>query len=320
MPSAIFAGVEMGGTKCVCILGAGPDDIRAQQVLPTGDPATTLGAIAQVLERWYAGVGKFEAIGVASFGPLDLQRDSRTFGRIGATPKERWTGVDLAGFFSGRFAVPVGFTTDVIGAALAEGRWGAARGLTDYAYITVGTGIGVGMVVAGKPVLGCHHPEMGHVRVVRCAGDAWPGSCRFHGDCVEGLASGPAIEARSGGSAVDLPEDSPIWDTVAHALGQLAHILVVSVAPQRILIGGGVLNARPHLFPRIRSCLATSLNGYLDIPEVTSALDRYIVPPGLNTRAGPLGALALAVDTDAERAARKSGRRCNGPQFVGRGD
>jgi fructokinase len=303
MPTATYAGVEMGGTKCVCILGTGPKDIRAQEVLPTGDPAMTLGAIAQVLERWQATLGKFEAIGVASFGPFDLRRDSRTYGRIGTTPKERWTGTDLAGFFSERFTVPVGFTTDVIGAALAEGRWGSARGLTDYAYVTVGTGVGVGMVAGGSPVLGCHHPELGHVRVVRFAGDDWPGSCRFHGDCVEGLASGPAIEARSGGSTLNLPENSPIWDTVAHALGQLAHILVVSVAPQRILIGGGVLSAQPHLFPRIRSCLATSLNGYLDIPQVTSGLELYIGPPGLGTRAGPLGALALAVDTDAERSA-----------------
>ncbi len=299
----MFAGVEMGGTKCVCILGSGPNDIRAEEVLPTRDPTTTLESIAQVLERWYSGVGKFGAIGVASFGPLDLHGRSRSFGRIGTTPKERWTGVDLAGFFSRRFSVPVGFSTDVIGAAMAEGLWGAAGGLTDYAYITVGTGVGVGMVVAGKPVLGCHHPELGHVRVVRRAGDDWPGSCRFHGDCVEGLASGPAIEARSGVAPADLPDDSPIWDTVSHALGQLTHILAVSVAPQRILIGGGVLSGRPQLFPRIRRCLSTSLNGYLDIPEVTSGLDRYIGPPGLGTRAGPLGALALALDTAAERSA-----------------
>src|ERR1700728_761141 len=244
MSSAMFAGVEMGGTKCVCILGTGPNDIRGEEVLPTRDPATTLETIAQVLERWYASVGKFEAIGVASFGPLDLHDRSRSFGRIGTTPKEGWSGVDLAGFFSRRFSVPVGFSTDVIGAAMAEGLWGAAGGLTDYAYITVGTGIGVGMVVSGKPVLGRHHPELRHVRVGRLAGDDWPGSCRFHGDCVEGLASGPAIEARSGLAAANLPEDSPVWDMVSHALGQLTHILVASVAPQRILIGGGVLSAR----------------------------------------------------------------------------
>ncbi|HEY1725886.1 MAG TPA: ROK family protein [Steroidobacteraceae bacterium] len=302
MSTATYAGVEMGGTKCICILGTGPDDIREQEIVQTGDPASTLSSIADVLERWSVATGDLEAIGVASFGPLDLRRDSRTYGRIGATPKERWKDVDLAGFFNKRFGVPVGFTTDVIGAALAEGRWGGAQRLTDFAYVTVGTGVGVGMVVAGSPVLGCHHPELGHVRVVRAAGDHWPGNCRFHGDCVEGLASGPAIEARSGGLAMHLPPDSRIWDTVAHALAQLAHILVVSVAPQRILMGGGVLNAQPHLFPRIRAYLRASLNGYLDIPEVTSGLDGYLVPPGLGTRAGPLGALALAADTAALRA------------------
>jgi fructokinase len=316
MPSAIFAGVEMGGTKCVCIAGSGPEDIRAQEVVPTRDPAATLGAIAQVLQHWNTSLGKLAAIGVAAFGPLEIRRGSDSFGRIGTTPKEGWTGVNLAGFFTERFAVPVGFTTDVIGAALAEGRWGAARGLSDYAYVTVGTGVGVGMVVDGKPVLGCHHPELGHVRVVRFAGDDWPGSCRFHGDCVEGLASGPAIEARSGVAAANLPDYSPIWDMVAHALGQLAHILVVSVAPQRILIGGGVISARPHLFPRIRACLASSLNGYLDIPEVASGLDRYIGPPGLSTRAGPLGALALAMDTETGPAVSASAAAIKPARYV----
>jgi fructokinase len=303
MADAFFAGVEMGGTKCVCVLGTEPNDILAEQVLPTGDPATTLEAIAQVLEGWNATHARFQALGVAAFGPIDLRRNSPTYGRIGTTPKQRWTGIDLAGFFSDRFAVPLAISTDVIGAALAEGRWGAARGVADYAYVTAGTGVGVGLVAAGRPVMGCHHPELGHVRVVRAPGDHWPGNCRFHGACVEGLASGPAIEARSGGPAVDLPEDSPIWDTVAHALGQLAHVLVVSLAPQKILVGGGVISAHPHLFPLIRSCLAASLNGYLDIPEVTSGLSRYIGPPGLGTRAGPLGALALALelDTDADQ-------------------
>jgi fructokinase len=300
MPSAIFAGVEMGGTKCICTLGTGPEDIRAQEVLPTRDPGTTLAAIADVLDLWSESVGAFAAIGVASFGPLDLHRGSRTYGRIRSTPKELWGNIDLLGFFSRRFAAPVGLTTDVIGAALAEGRWGGARGLTDYAYVTIGTGIGVGLVAAGKPVIGCHHPELGHVRIARLPGDDWPGNCPFHGDCVEGLASGPAIEARCGQPAAGVAATNPVWDTVAHALAQLAHILVLSVAPQRILIGGGV-SAQPHLFPRIRRSLAVSLNGYLDIEEVSSGLDQYIALPGLGSRAGPLGALALAADTYAER-------------------
>jgi fructokinase len=303
MSTAIYAGVEMGGTKCVCVLGTGPDDVREQQIVPTGDPAPTLNAIAEVLQRWSIATADLAAIGVAAFGPIDLRRESRTYGRIGNTPKERWKDVDLAGFFNQRFGLQVGFTTDVIGAALAEGRWGGARGLTDFAYVTVGTGVGVGVVVAGAPFLGRHHPELGHVRVARAVGDCWPGNCRFHGDCVEGLASGPAIEARSGGLALDLPRDSPIWDTVAQALGQLAHILVLLMAPQRIVMGGGVLSAQPHLFPRIRSSLATNLNGYLNIPQLGGGMDAYVVPPGLGTRAGPLGALALAADFAAQRSA-----------------
>jgi fructokinase len=295
MSSAILAGIEMGGTKCVCTLGCGPHDIRAQSVLPTRDPDSTLLAIAQVLEQWNATLGAFAAVGVACFGPVDLRRGSRTYGRIGSTPKALWTHVDLPDFFCRRFAVPIGFSTDVIGAALAEGRWGAARGLADYAYVTVGTGVGVGLIVAGGPLLACHHPELGHARIVRARGDTWPGHCAFHGDCVEGLASGPAIEARSGQAAAGLPVDSPVWGSVAHALGQLAHILVVSVAPQRILIGGGVLGAQPHLLPRIRTALNSSLNGYLDFEELRAG-ERYIDAPGLGTNAGPLGALAVAAD------------------------
>jgi fructokinase len=293
-----LVGIEMGGTKCVCTLGTGPGDIRAQQTLPTRDPVTTLEAIADLLERWQKESGRVDAIGIASFGPIDLRRGSPTYGRIQSTPKELWRNCDVAGFFSDRFPVPLGLTTDVIGAALAEGRWGAAQQLTDFAYVTVGTGIGVGLIVAGKPVIGLHHPELGHVRIVRRTGDDWPGSCPFHGDCLEGLASGPAIQARCRQSSDSIPADDPVWESVAHALAQLAHLLAVSVAPQRILIGGGVATARPELFSRIRSLLARSLNGYLDVHEVASpeGLNRYLVPPGLGSGAGPLGSLAVAAD------------------------
>jgi fructokinase len=299
MPYAILAGVEMGGTKCVCTLGTGPDDIRAQQTLPTRDPRTTLEEVAALLEDWRRDFGSFSAIGVAAFGPIDLRRGSPTYGRIQATPKELWRNYDLAGFFARRFDVPLGLSTDVIAAALAEGRWGSARGLSDYAYVTVGTGIGVGLIVAGKPAIGLHHPEMGHARIARLPGDDWPGNCPFHGACVEGLASGPAIRARTGHVAEALSVDSPVWESVAHAISQLAHLLAVSVAPQRILIGGGVASAHAELFPRIRALLAESLNGYLDVSEITSpeGLDRYLVPPGLGSGAGPLGSLAIAADS-----------------------
>jgi fructokinase len=296
----LLCGVELGGTKCVCLAGTGPDDIRARVTVKTGsDAGATLARIAEVLCELRAAHGAFVSIGLAAFGPLELRRDSPGYGRIELTPKEGWSRVDLAGFFAQRFAEPVGLTTDVIAAALAEGRWGAARGLTDYAYVTVGTGIGAGLIAAGRPLLGCHHSELGHIRIVRAAGDAWPGICRFHGDCLEGLASGPAIEARSGMAPANLPADSPVWDTVAHALAQLAHNLVLAVAPQRILVGGGVADAQPALFPRIRARLRASLGGYLDIEQLNAGLEEFIVPPGLGTLAGPLGALAVAADAAA---------------------
>jgi fructokinase len=293
----LFCSVELGGTKCVCLLGTSPDVILDRATVNTrGDAAVTLGLIEEILRSWEIKYGVFNAIGVACFGPLELRGGSCKFGRIGATPKKGWADVDVAGFFKTRFAGPVGITTDVIAAALAEGRWGAAAGLTDYAYITVGTGVGVGLIVGGKPLGGWHHPELGHIRIARAEFDAWPGNCRFHGACVEGLASGPAIEARAGMRAAELPLTSPVWDTVAHALAQLAHNLVLAVAPQRIVIGGGVATNQLHLFPRTREKLRCSVNGYVDLEEGTGGLDKFIVPPALGALAGPLGALAVAAD------------------------
>jgi fructokinase len=187
----------------------------------------------------------------------------------------------------------------VNGAALAEGRWGGARGLKDYAYITVGTGVGVGLIVAGHPVFGCNHTELGHIRSARLAGDQWPGICQFHGDCIEGLASGPAIGARAGMPASRIPTDSPIWVPVAHALAQLLHTMLLATAPRRILMGGGVIESRPELIPQVRALFASSVNGYLDLQDLTGDIDEYVVPPGLGSQAGPLGSLALAADAYA---------------------
>jgi fructokinase len=306
MAVRILAGIELGGTWCRCIAGTGPDDIRAEEDVPTRDPASTLAALAQVLERWQRDLGGLAALGLASFGPLELRRDSPHYGRFGATPKPGWAGVDLHGFFTRRFPLAIGLTTDVIGAALAEGRWGAARGLADYAYVTVGTGVGAGLIVGGRPVLGCHHPELGHIRATRLPADSWPGHCAFHGDCVEGLASGPAIESRTGCRAAEVPPDDPVWDAVAHALAQLAHVLVLTAGPRRILMGGGVMSGQPHLFPRIRRGLERSIAGYLDLDDLTGGVERCIVPPALGARAGRLGGLAVAADADGQ-AGRESG-------------
>jgi len=287
----LVAGVELGGTKCVCLLAAGPNDIRGEIRVPTRGPTETLAAIDEVLKQWHAEHG-FRALGLASFGPLDLDPGSSSFGCIVATPKRGWERVALLPRV-GAFSVPVAVDTDVNGAALAEGLWGGARGLDSWAYVTVGTGIGVGVIVRGAPLRGLGHPEAGHLRVPRFAGETWPGNCPFHGDCAEGLASGPAIQARAGVPFSELAADHPVWNEVVHALAGLFHNLILTVVPQRILVGGGVVLGQPTLLPRIRRALQASLADYGHVPR--SALNEdYLCAPALGERAGPLGAIALA--------------------------
>jgi fructokinase len=304
-PAKLLAGVELGGTKCVCILGTGPDDVRAMERLPTGEREETLRQIETVLERWRQQYGAARALGIASFGPIDLRAGSPTWGFVTSTTKAGWRNTDVAQRLARKLAIPVGFDTDVNGAALAEGRWGAGAGLADFAYVTVGTGIGVGTIVRGKSLFGMNHTELGHIRIARKAGDTFKGVCSFHGDCVEGLASGPAIEARAGMPASQLPPVHPAWDFVAHTLGQLVHTIVLTTAPQRIFLGGGVMSAQSHLFERIQQEVRRSLNGYVQAPEIETALPQFIVPPGLGTMAGPLGALALAADAELDSFAAK---------------
>jgi fructokinase len=291
----------------VCILGTGPDDVRAVERLPTGEREETLRQIEAVLDRWRGQYGLARALGIASFGPVDLRAGSPTFGFITSTTKHGWRNTDIAQRLERRLGIPVGFDTDVNGAALAEGRWGAAVGLEDFAYVTVGTGIGVGTIVRGRSVFGMNHTELGHIRVARKPGDKFAGICSFHGDCIEGLASGPAIEARAGAPASQLPPDHPAWDFVAHGLGQLLHTMVLTTAPSRIFLGGGVMSAQTHLFERIQQELKRSLNHYVEAAELEQGIGQFIVPPGLGTMSGPLGALALAADAESRAAARKHG-------------
>ena len=286
----------------MCILGTGPEDVRAQERLPTGEREETLRQIDAVLERWRSQHGSPRALGIASFGPVDLKPGSPTYGFITSTSKTGWRNTDVALRLGRKLGVPVGFDTDVNGAAMAEGRWGAAQGLDDFAYVTVGTGIGVGTIVRGRPIFGMNHTELGHVRVVRKAGDKFPGVCPYHGDCIEGLASGPAIEARAGQPGSKLPPDHPAWEYVAHGLGQLLHTMVLTTAPQRIFLGGGVMSGQAHLFDRVREELRRSLNHYVEGPELEAGLAHYIVPPGLGSMSGPLGALALAADAEQQAA------------------
>jgi fructokinase len=285
----IYAGVELGGTKCVAILARGPDEVLAREVVSTTMPEETLVKIDAVLRAWKSDPG-FGALGIASFGPIDLDPQSRRWGNVLATPKPGWAGADVAARLRDGFAVPIAFDTDVNGAALAEMHWGSGRDLRDVAYITVGTGIGVGLIVDGKPTRGFGHCELGHIRVARLSGDDWAGSCPYHGDCVEGLASGSSLEARFGEEAKTLGADHPVWDSVAWTLAQLCQAIVCAAAPRRIAVGGGVVEQQPHLLGRIQPMLADSLNGFIELPGPD-----YVCAPELGSDAGPLGAIALAM-------------------------
>ena len=285
----LIAGLELGGTKCVALLATGPGDVREQVTVPTTDPETTLSALEAVLDGW-----GFDAIGVASFGPLELNAGHRDFGAITATTKPGWTGTPIAQRIAARYARPLAIQTDVNGAALAEARWGAAQGLSSHAYITIGTGVGVGMVSGGRPVQGLAHGEAGHMRVARVRGDAFEGWCPFHGDCVEGLIAGPALAKRFGSKGEELPEDGPEWDLFVHDLSGLLHNLVTGFAPERIAIGGGVMSAREQLFVPLRVRLTASIGGYGSFAGLD--MDRLVGPPGLGAMAGPMGAVAMGLE------------------------
>lgn len=303
MANTILAGVELGGTKCVCVLATATGEILAQERVDTEAPEVTLPQIKAILRRWFDERHDIAALGLASFGPVDVDRTSPGWGHIGQTPKPGWTGVDIAGELGAGLGVPVALDTDVTGAALAEMRWGAAAGLSDFAYVTIGTGVGVGLISGGAPIGGFGHAELGHMRIPRVAGDSWAGSCPYHGDCVEGLAAGPAIVKRSGMRASLIAADDPIWQLVGHAIAQMLHNIVLTATPRRIFLGGGVITAQPQLFPIIRHELQASLAGYVSSPEL-DRIETYIAPPGLGTLAGPLGPIALAVAVAGNEARR----------------
>ncbi len=288
-----YGAIEAGGTKFVCAVGTSPDDLRDLQRIPTASPQQTLDQVVSYLRAHLP----LQAVGIASFGPIDLKPDSPTFGYITSTPKPGWRDTDLRGTIQRALGVPVGFDTDVNAAALGEQRWGAAQRLDTFIYLTIGTGIGGGGMIAGQLMHGLVHPEMGHIRIPHdWQTDPFPGVCPFHGDCFEGLASGPALEQRWGQRGEDLPSDHPAWALESNYIALALHNFVCTLSPERIILGGGAMQ-HAALFPLIRNQFRRLLNHYVQAPAITTGIDDYIVPPGLGNRAGVLGAIALAQQT-----------------------
>ncbi|WP_375251111.1 ROK family protein [Sphingomonas sp.] len=293
--SQCIVGIELGGTKIICTLARRHDDIIETRRLATRDPVTTLAAIETIVDGWVR-THEVQALGIASFGPIQLDRTADDYGHIGQTTKPGWHGTDVVQRLIRRYGVPTQADTDVNAAALAEGRWGAARGLSSWCYITIGTGVGAGIVIGGQTVQGLGHPEAGHMLVRRMPGDDWPGACPFHGDCVEGLVSGPAIERRTGLSGDAITDDDPVWALVADTVAAMVHNMIFTVVPERILLGGGVPSRRPFLIPMIRSRLVSHIGGYGGGDLIATDIGTRLIAPGLGDDAGPLGSLALALD------------------------
>jgi len=288
-----YGAIEGGGTKFLCAIGRSPNNILAQTRIPTTTPGETL---AQVMAFFRSHDVRLSAVGIASFGPVDLDPQSPTWGYITSTPKPNWKNADVAGPIQRAFNVPVGFDTDVNGAALGEARWGAAQGLDTALYFTIGTGIGGGGVIGGKMMHGFPHPEMGHMRLPHDLElDPYKGFCPYHGDCFEGLASGPAMQARWGVPAKELPPGHPAWELEAHYIALALKNVICIVSPQKIILGGGVMEQK-QLLPMIRSKVQTLLNGYVQHPAILTDIDDYIVAPKLGKLAGISGAIALAMD------------------------
>ncbi len=287
----LYGCVEAGGTKFVAGIAGAPDAVLETTRFDTISPDVTIGNVTAWLQGAALRHGPLSSVGIASFGPLELDRAAPDWGYITKTTKPGWSNTDVAGTVSRTLQLPVGFDTDVNGAALAEARWGAGQGLGVCIYVTIGTGIGGGAVVNGKPLLGLSHPEMGHIRPARHAHDLdFAGVCPFHGDCLEGLASGPAIKARWGASLSELPDDHIAHEIIAHYLAQMAVTLQSIMEPGRIIFGGGVMGT-PGLIDRVRTEAGRLGGGYF-----RGQADEIIVAPGLGDRAGLLGGLALAMD------------------------
>lgn len=287
----LFAGIDAGGTDFKCIIATSPQDIVAQCKVPVTEPEATLQQCLDFFQQVQGAAGSFTALGIGSFGPVDLHPDSPSYGCITSTPKPQWQNTDIVGYFKRHLALPIVFDTDVNGALLGESVWGAAAGIRNAVYVTVGTGIGVGAMVDGAILQGAMHVEAGHMLIPRHTDDGYHGCCPFHGACLEGLASGPAIADRWQQDPKSMDEDHPAWSLQAHYLASLAMNLALMYSPDRIIFGGGVM-ARAHLLNQVQQGYLALMNCYLG--NQSDSVDRFIVPAALGGQAGALGAIALA--------------------------
>ncbi|WP_367568724.1 ROK family protein [Lacrimispora sp.] len=281
--------LEAGGTKMVCAIGNEKGEIFERTSIPTETPEITVPKLIE-----YFADKKIEALGIGCFGPIDLNRNSDTYGYITTTPKLIWANYNIVGAFREALKIPVGFDTDVNGSALGEATWGITKGLENSMYITIGTGVGAGIITNGKLLHGMLHPEGGHLLLAKHPSDSYEGRCPYHKTCLEGLASGPAIEARWGKKGVELADKKEVWELEAYYIGQALADYIVTLSPQRIVLGGGVMH-QEHMMPMVREEVKRQLNGYLQTKELED-IENYIVLPSLNDNQGIMGALKLAVD------------------------
>lgn len=283
----LIGGIEAGGTKMICAVGDENGKIMDRASFPTRQPEETFGDMIGYFKNW-----DIKALGIGCFGPLDLNKQSATYGYITKTPKKGWTNCDVAGTFQKALGVPVGFDTDVNGAVLGEVTWGAAKGAESAIYITIGTGVGVGVYINGALLHGLVHPEGGHILLTKHPADSYKGNCPFHGNCLEGLAAGPAIENRWGKKGVELADQDQVWEIEAYYIAQAITDYILVYSPQKIILWGGVMH-QEKLFGMVRKSVQHMLNGYVAHEAITENIDQYIVPPALGEDPGILGAIRL---------------------------
>ena len=286
----LFGALEAGGTKMVCAIGNENGEILEQKSIPTTTPEETMPAILEYFKD-----KEIASIGIACFGPIDLNKNSETYGYITSTPKIPWRNYNIVGAVKDALKIPVGFDTDVNGSLLGEVTWGCAKGLTDDVYFTIGTGVGAGIMTNGKMLHGMLHPEAGHVKMVPRSGDTYKGKCPYHGTCFEGMAAGPAIEERWGAKAVQLADREEVWDLESYYIAQALMGIVLTLSPQKIILGGGVMHQK-QLFSMIREKMLKELNGYIQAKELAD-IDNYIVPASLNDDQGIMGCIKLAMNS-----------------------